>query len=132
MRETNPISNFTDRKDTLSRALILYLWSSLLRVDLEINESALEYNFGNALVVKHSLIEMECANSFEDGGFMVIISSYQTTLPLSGVGVDSLASNRVFSYHSPYHSPFGLHVFLEFQVWLLSSCNSTTHFVGCR
>ncbi len=38
------------------------MWSSLLRVDLEINESALEYNFGNALVVKHSLIEMECSN----------------------------------------------------------------------
>ncbi len=56
------------------------MWKTLYQVDLEIKESSLDYNFGNALVVnlvfndrreykngntlvvKTSLIEMECVN----------------------------------------------------------------------
>lgn len=37
-----------------------HIFGNTLVVDLEINENSLDYNFGNALVVKTNLIEVEC------------------------------------------------------------------------
>lgn len=49
----------THNKTTME---VIFSCGRLYTVDLEINESSLEYNFGNALVVKTCLLEMECPN----------------------------------------------------------------------